>query len=176
MLNLYNYKWKQWSVVHYTFLKSETSARYSSDSGNGSNISVDLGGFLTQARHINRTIYTVTTMISKIVPAQAAPCRTKMQLACNKSYFDFYNFFLLWPCWSDRRKNAVQTLTHHEVWENILGIWGGGGNEAQIMHLSFFYLLKTSKILLESISPDYSRMHNSANMLGVRLKRITDLL
>jgi len=79
--------------VHYTFLKSESSARYSSDSGNGSNISVDLGGFLTQARHINRTIYTVTTMISKIVPAQAAPCRTKMQLACNKSYFDFYKIF-----------------------------------------------------------------------------------
>jgi len=148
MLNLYNYKWKQWSVVHYTFLKSETSARYSSDSGNGSYISVDLRGFLTQARHINRTIYTVTTMISKIVPAQAAPCRTKMQLACNKSYFDFYKNFLLWPCWSDRRKNAVQTLTHQEVWKNIVGIWGGGGNEAQIMHLCFFYLLKTSKILL----------------------------
>ena len=159
--------------VHYTFLKSETSARYSSDSGNVSNISVDLGGFLTQARHINRKIYTVTTMISKIVPAQAALCRTKMQLACNKSYFDFYNFFLLWPCWSDRRKDGGQTLTCCKVRTHILGIWG----EGEMKHkLSFFYLLKTSKTLLESISQDYSRMHNSANMLGVRLKRITDLL
>ena len=76
--------------VRYTFLKSETSARYSSDSGNGCNISVDLGGFLTQARHINRMIYKMTTMISKIVPVQAALCKRKMELACNKSHFDSY--------------------------------------------------------------------------------------
>ena len=74
--------------VRYTFLKSETSARYYSDFGNGCNISVDLGGFLTQAHHINRMMYKMTIMISKIVPVQAALCRRKMELARNKSHFD----------------------------------------------------------------------------------------
>ena len=162
--------------MHYSFLKSEKSARSSSDSFNGSDISVDLLGFLTQARHINRMIYVATTMISKIVPTQVALCRTKMQLAYNNSYFDSYKEqtnFLLWLCRSDCRKNASQTLVYHKLWVHIVGIWGGGGNGAQIMHLCSFHFLKTFKILLQSIPPNYSKclwMHNSANTVGVGLK------
>jgi len=92
----YIYKWKKLQCqVHYTFLKSETSARSSSDSPNGSNISVDLWGFLTQARHINRMIYMVTTMISKTVPTQAAACRTNDKLFWVLGYECTGNFFYL---------------------------------------------------------------------------------
>ena len=119
--------------VHYTFLKSETSARYSSDSGNGSNISVDLWGFLTQARHINRMIYMMTTMISKIVPTQAAFCRTKIYVTTVISSPIINVIFLPWPCRSDCRNDVGQYLGQSEVWTHILGNWVGHKSTCKLL-------------------------------------------